>query len=313
VVNTLEGHRVLLTSSGALEGGPGPTPPLSSLALRQRILAEAALRVLDDRQPLVVELPSQLSHPLRASFFTGLDGVPWLSLTTLGGATATDPTPLESSALREPSPDEPRLGPRLYLAADNALADGETLQAVLVGNHVLRRQLFQEVAGNASYAAAQTPFLALERMRATTRWVHGNLDEIDLAAPESVTLASSSGRFSAILSNALDVPVTVKVRAIADPGLTITGGETVQLAPHGRTTVLLHASSHRRGVHHVTLEITSPGGQGWGAKDSFPMRAEQVSRVIWVIIAVGICLLFGAIVIRLVRRVMRARGGRSTT
>jgi hypothetical protein len=141
--------------------------------------------------------------------------------------------------------------------------------------------------------------------------VSDNLDQIHLAAPDSVTLASDSGRFSAILSNDLDVPVTVKVRAIADPGLTITGGETVPLDPHGRTTVLLHASTQRRGVHTVTLELTNAAGEPLGAQDEFPLRAEQVSRLIWVIIGAGVALLFATIVIRLVRRILRARPGRS--
>ena len=37
------------------------------------------------------------------------------------------------------------------------------------------------------------------------------------------------------------------------------------------------------------------------------MRAEQVSRLIWVIIGAGVALLFGAIVVRLVRRRAAAR------
>ena len=37
------------------------------------------------------------------------------------------------------------------------------------------------------------------------------------------------------------------------------------------------------------------------------MRAEAVSRLIWVIIGAGVALLFGAIVVRLVRRVLRSR------
>jgi hypothetical protein len=311
-VNTMSGRTVLLTSSGAMDGGPGPAPPQSSLALRQRVLAEAALRVLDDQQPLVVELPSDMERPLRGSFFRGLD-VPWLQLTTLSAATAVTPTHLDPSALREPSPDAPQFGERIYDAAGVTLTEGSTLQSVLTRNHVLRRQLFEEVAGNASYSASIMPLLALERMRGTAGWVHDNLDEIDLAAPQSVTLASNTGRFSAIVSNALDVPVTVNVHAIADPGLTITGGETLTLPPNGRTTVLLHASTHRRGVHNVTLQLTSRTGRPIntpGAKDQFPIRAEQVSRLIWVIIGAGVALLFAAIVVRLVRRVIGARAGR---
>jgi len=172
---------------------------------------------------------------------------------------------------------------------------------------VLHRRLFEETTGNASYSAADDPFGALARVRSTHDWVTSNLRGIALAAPEKVTLASASGRFSALVSNDLDVPVTVKVRAIADPQLHITGGERVQLPPHGRTTVLLNASTHVLGVHNVTLELTNLAGRPLGSTDQFPIRAEQVSRVIWVIIGAGVALLFAAIIVRLVRRVLRSR------
>ncbi len=312
-VNRVAGHRVLVTSTGAAQGGPGPVDAHSSLALRQRILAEAALRLLDGQQPLVVQLPTSLHRRIRPSFFSGLD-VPWLRLTTLSGATAVPPTTLEPTRLREPLPGQPQLGPGVYLSASDLLDQGQTLQAVLTDNHVLVQRLFEEVAGNASYAAAREPYLALARMRITAKWVRDNLDAIDLAAPPSVTLASTSGRFSAIVSNELDVPVTVRVRALSDTRLRISGGEQVTLPPHGRTTVLLNASTHQRGVHTVTLELTSKGGRPLvSARDTFPMRAEQVSRLIWVIIGAGVVLLFAAIFVRLTRRALRARAARRTT
>jgi Family of unknown function (DUF6049) len=112
-----------------------------------------------------------------------------------------------------------------------------------------------------------------------------------------------------LVSNDLDVPVKVKVRAHSDPRLRITGGETVELAPHGRTTVLLNASTHQLGVHTVTLELTNQVGSPIGATDQFPMRANQVSVLIWVIIGAGVALLFAAIVVRLTRRILRSRAG----
>jgi hypothetical protein len=77
--------------------------------------------------------------------------------------------------------------------------------------------------------------------------------------------------------------------------------------------VLLNASTHQRGVHTVTLELTSRGGRPLvSAHDTFPMRAEQVSRLIWVIIGTGVGLLFAAIIVRLTRRALRARAARRT-
>jgi hypothetical protein len=303
---TVAGRRVVLTSAGAAEGGPGPGDPLSPLAARQRILSEAALHLLGDQSPLVVELPTALQQRLRPSFFSGLD-VPWLRLGTVGGATAGPSVALSGLRMRTPAASGAQLGPGLFLEADRVISQGSALQAVLVHNHVLLGRLFEETTGNASYSAAQDPFGADARMRSTGAWVDGNLAGIGIAAPPKVTLASTKGHFSVLVNNDLDVPVNVRVRARSDPQLTITGGETVDLPPHGRTTVLLNASTHVLGVHTVTLELTTRGGRPLGPHDTFPMRAEAVSRLIWVIIGGGVCLLFGAIVVRLVRRVLRSR------
>lgn len=302
---TINDHKVVLSSSGAAEGGPGPVDPLSPLALRQRILSEAALRLLGDQQPLVVQLPT-LHRPLPQSFFSGLE-VPWLQLSTLDAATAGSTALLSGARLRSPVTDGLGLGPAFYPEADRVIEDGAALQSMLPDNHVLRRQIFDETTGNASYSSAEDPVAALARVRSTSSWVNGNLTGVALAAPEKVTLASATGHFSALVSNDLDVPVTVKVRAVSDPQITITGGERVQLAPHGRTSVLLTASTHVLGVHSVTLELTNLAGRPLGASETFPMRAEAVSRLIWVILGAGVALLFGAIVVRLVRRVMRSR------
>ena len=310
-VNQVAGRRAVLSSTATEQGGPGPVYARSPLALRQRILAEAAVRLLADHEPLVVELPPGLESHVRTSFFSGLD-VPWLRLTTLDGAAAVPPAPLDAQRLRVPSPSEPRLGPRVYRTADHLLADGSTLQSVLTDNHVLHERLFEAVTGNTSYAAQQEPLLALSRTRVIARWVRGNLDELGLAAPPSVTLASTSGRFSVLVSNDLDVPVTVRVQAHSDSHLKITGGDKVRLPPHGRSSVLLDASTHQRGVHSVTLELTSTDGHPLGATEQFPLRSEQVSGLIWVIIGAGVALLFAAIAVRLTRRVLRARAARRT-
>jgi hypothetical protein len=308
-VNRVDGRRLVLASTDAIDGGPGPVDPHSSLALRQRVLAEAALRVLRGRQPLVVELPPSVQHRIRPGFFSGLD-VPWLRQTTYGGATAVPSARLSSDRLRAPVAGQPELGPGVYTSARRLLGFGSILQSVLTDNHTLRMRLFEDVTGNTSYVAAEQPFLARSRIRVTEEWVRRNLDAIAVSVPESVTLASTSGRFSAILSNDLDVPVTVEVRARSADGLRVTGGESVQLPPHSRTPVLLNASTHERGVQTVTLELTNAAGRPLGASESFPMRAEQVSRLIWVIIGAGVALLFAAILVRLTRRILRARSGR---
>src|SRR5262249_10632013 len=194
-------------------------------------------------------IPEGLKQP-RPSFFTGLD-VPWLRVTSVTDATAGVDNQIEPDSLEPPDPDAPQLGPRVYASATQALDQGSTLQSVIPGNKTLRRKLFTEVAGNASYSAAEDRFGALARMESTSTWVGDNLQGITVAAPGSVTLASSSGRFSAVVSNTLDVPVTVKVRAVSDPAIHVTDSGPLQLAPHGQTNVLLKATTEVPGVHTV--------------------------------------------------------------
>ncbi len=306
VVNEVDGRRVVLASTGAAGGGPGPLNPLSPLALRQRILSEAALRFLDNGAPLVVELPSPWRSRVPGSFFSGLD-VPWLRLTTLDDATSGQPKPLDGARLRAPVTSSPGLGPEFFASVRLAIDDAVTLQSILPGNRVLHQQIFDETATNTSYAAADDPFGATARVRSTAAWVRAGLDGVTVAAPPSVTLTSTSGKFSVLVSNDLDVPVTVTVRPVADSRLKITGGETVELPANGRTSVLLDATTHVLGVHTVTLEVTNKAGTPLGSQDAFPMRAEQVSQLIWVIIGAGLALLFGAIIVRLVRRIRRSR------
>ena len=75
----------------------------------------------------------------------------------------------------------------------------------------------------------------------------------------------------------------------------------------GKMVPWRNATTHVLGVRTVTLELTNQAGRPLGATDTFPIRAEAVSRVIWVIIGAGVVLLFGAIAVRLVRRVRRSQ------
>ncbi len=81
VLGRADGTRVALSDSAALAGGPGPDARRSQLALRQRLLSEAALHALSPQRdrPVVVALPTGFNPAVGsgAAFFAGLD-VPWL-------------------------------------------------------------------------------------------------------------------------------------------------------------------------------------------------------------------------------------------
>ena len=97
----------------------------------------------------------------------------------------------------------------------------------------------------------------------------------------------------------------------------------VELAADSRTTVLLQTrTSAALGVHNVTLLLTDADGTRSGRRTGCRSGPNQVSNVIWLIIGTGVALLFGAILLRLVRRIRVAGGppsqrghrpGRATT
>ncbi len=79
-----EGHHVVVTSTAAGEGGPGPGNQTSITAMRQRLLSEAAVRFLHgDQAPLTMVVPHDW-NPSDGSgaFFSGLDA-DWLDLTSV--------------------------------------------------------------------------------------------------------------------------------------------------------------------------------------------------------------------------------------
>ena len=129
------------------------------------------------------------------------------------------------------------------------------------------------------------------------------LRTVTVEAPPAVTLSSDRGRFNATVINGLDQDITVKVRSVADNGMTISVPRKLQIPAKGRTGVLLTATARTNGVHTVSLQLTDATGRLLGSQDSFPIRTAQVSRIIWLFIACGLGLLFAAIVVRLARRV----------
>ena len=122
-----------------------------------------------------------------------------------------------------------------------------------------------------------------------------------------MTLASSSGRFAATITNRLDHPVTVQLTPLSEEPLTIDAPETIDIAAGSSTSVLLEAATDRLGVHNVELLVTDEAGTPLGSSDELPIRSVQVSQMIWVILGIGVALLFGAIAVRLVRRVRKGR------
>lgn len=302
-------HRVVLSDSGTSSGGPGPEGRSGALAMRQRILADAATRVLSvSIQPLVVSLPAHWRPgPTWSSFFEGLN-LPWLSLEPLSNAEATPPTRIAASRLVYPDEHFNReLRTPAFDSARELVAAGTTLDRVLTRNDLVSDEVTRQALTSLGYGARADNLGARQGIERATVWIESRLGEIEVEAPPSVTMSSASGKFSANLVNKLDQPVTVRIEALTDSPntLKVDGPESIELDAGAQRTVLLNARSSKVGVHQVTLVVTDVESTRLGSSDNVPLRAGQLGKTIWMILAGGGVLLFGAIAVRLVRRFRR--------
>lgn len=320
VANTA-GRKLVVTSSGAQDGGPGPGQRLSTLSMRQRILSEAALRLLNPGgKPLVALLPAGWTPRDSSGFFEGLD-VDWVHLTDVSTATERTPTAFDLADIHYPRRQAAReLDAANFIAVDALVRAGEALQNVLTENDRIASTVTDQALNAASYASRSNPDATRVRTDRSRAWIETELGRIEISAPPGVTLSGSSGKFATTITNGLDQPVTVRIEAQREGDLDIRGPATVEVDANSRATVLLRASTDTPGVHNVTLVLTDCPELAddptkcdpetvtpLGASDELPIRSAQVSKVIWLIIGTGAGLLFGAILVRLVRRVRRTR------
>ncbi len=307
-VADIGGKTVGILSTGAADGGPRPGNRFTSLQLRQRILSEAAVRLLSPgRHPLIVALPLEWEPTDPSAFFSGLE-VDWLDLTTVADATDRDGTIVEADELAYPASQQRRqLDPPSFTAADELISAGETLQNLLTLNNEVSEVVTDRALTGVSYGSRETPIAARGRLVDAQEWIDGVLGSITISAGPGVTLSGSDGGFATVIENTLDEPVTVNVVARSDGGVEIAPIQPVELAANSRSTIVLDAHAIRVGVTNVTLALTDDQGNPLGQTAELPIRSAQVSVVIWLIIGTGVGLLFLAILVRLIRRVRNSR------
>lgn len=299
-------RKLVVSSSEAASGGPAPGDPQADVPLRQRVLAEAAVRALDPAHPgLIVTLPERwrLTDPI--GFVSGLPQ-PWLQVSGLSAAMAGQVAPsVDPSALRYPaSAARDELGADRFSAAEALIRSGRTLQRVLARNDTVASEVVDEALTDVGYLARTGPRGGATSSRS---WIDTQLASIRVEGPSGVTLSGSSGRFAATLVNGLDQPITVGIRAVSDSGITISAPKSVQVAASSRMNLLLDANQADAGLHNVRLQLVDSDGDRLGASAYIPIRAAQVSKIIWLFLGLGGALLFGAIAVRLVRRIRTAR------
>lgn len=304
---------IVLVDSSASSGGPGPTPRFDALAVRQRIVSEAAVHALspDRGQPLIVSTPD-LWNPgpdwRTSNFFAGLD-LSWLHSvdvpTVLAGAgTATEQAPT-AEKLVYPHAQRAAELPQANLQATRELVrTGQVLAGLLTDNDSVDTALAKSGMLASSVRARQHPQVAQDRATSAARRVRTLMQRVRIDGPSFVTMSSQAGTFAVTLVNGLRQPITVGVEAdTGSPDLSITSPDPVTLAAGQRASVRLHATARDIGVHSVRLLPTNSKGVPVATGTRFSVRSSQVGLVIWIIMGVGAGVLLVASAIRIVRRV----------
>ncbi|MEP6814362.1 MAG: DUF6049 family protein [Marmoricola sp.] len=302
---TSSGQPLVVTDAATATGGPGPTPATAALAMRQRIVAEAALRALSGSgAPLVVALPAGWDPGTSwqtADFFRELQ-VPWLQLTGLD----TNPAvPTRARLVYPAARARAQVGPRLVAAAKRVITAAGIFADALTRPDGVAASYTRLALEATSYHSRSDAGTSLAQSLDLARSIRARLTGIRVVGSSFVTMSGGSGSFVVTLVNDLGFPVRVGIKARTDsPALKITPPEAAVLPPRQRTTVRLPAKASDIGVREVQLTPVTRKGYPVGSPITLSVRSSQVSSLIWGVMAAGGALL----VVMIVRRAFK-RGG----
>ncbi len=312
-VRLSQGSEAVLTSDVARIGGPSPSSPFDALALRQRILAEAAVHGLTGAQgrPLVVATPDRWdpgSDWQTASFFAGLD-VPWIRAVDVPTAQATSgPQDYEGKLVYSRADHRREIPVGNVLTTQELDAAGSVLAELLTRNDTIDDQVGRAAMLGTSTNVQRRPHRARVMTRRIAEQIHGQLGSVSVEGTPLVTMSSQSGNFQVTVVNELEEPVTVGIDAeTGSDELEIRAPDIVSLGPGQRASVRLAVTAKGTGVHSVLISPTTRDGRPLGRSTQVKVRSSQVGLVIWLIMGTGAAVFFAAIGARILRRVRAKR------
>jgi hypothetical protein len=310
---TVGGDVVRIAEAGLGSGGPGPTAGTRSLALRQRLLAEGLVRSRTDRtDPTLVVLPHDANPgPSAGGFFDELDR-PFVrttgSLPSTSGAVELDELLYPASQRRREVTEE------AFADADRLIELGDTLDRLLTRNDGIDSAARREALSGTSYFARDSSLAADDLVGAASAsvqgaasWFEQRLARVDVAVPRFVILGSTEGPFAMTVTNDLERPVQLGIRAATSEGLAIRAPKSIDVPAQSSRTVNLVARTSQPGVHSLVLVVTDKDGRPVRKSQDISIRSRDVGWVIWLIMGGGATLLAMAIVLRWRSRLRASR------
>ncbi len=303
--NLPSGQQLLMSDERAVTGGPAPIPARDPLALRQRVLSEAALEATkgdETPRPVVLDIPATWNpgpHWREADFFEGLK-TSWLRVAPLP---TSNTIPTYDGELAYGSEQRAKELGRSNIDATRTLTHTSgVLGRLLANDNSVTERLTGAALQASSLSARPTPRLAANQVLELDATTRAQMDDVEVTGSDFVTLSGGTGSLTVTLVNGLKQPITVGLRARADSQtVKVATPDPVSMQPGQRTTIRLQVSSGV-GVHDVTIFPVTTAGETTGTPLTFSLRTSQVGRLIWYILAAGGTLLFVMIVRRIVLR-----------
>nr|WP_281363787.1 DUF6049 family protein [Nocardioides daedukensis] len=280
----------------------------TGLTTRQRILAETSIRSLAGvTDGVVFNLPSDFDPgPMTDDFLQGLrrSYISWGDLDTTRAAS----DPVETTANYSPAETRAEVSTGTLNQARELISLGSRLASILTLNETIDADLGKLAMSSSSVHARSREADARTSLQTAIGWSQRQLGRITIDAPSFVILSSDSGAFAIKIRNRLAQPVSVTLVATSRDEISIEAPSEISLGPDSTRTVTLNANAGSIGVHPVTLRLADAEGRPFGEEEQMNVRSNTVGKVIWVILGIGVGILFLAIAIRWVRRL---RGRRS--
>lgn len=237
--------------------------------------------------------------------------VPWIAPVSLSTAASS---PVSTKVTRGPvaytrSDRRAELSPD-YLAAVRAIKGrADAFGSILIPGDPQAREYDQAILRTLSSAWRSDDTTASERLDAVSTSLATTMGRVRIAtAPGSfVTLTSHSGTVPVTVSNELDTPVRVVV-GISSQHLKLSGtGRTAEsIPPHRQIPIDVKATAQTSGVFRLDVALYTPTGQVYQRVRLF-VRSTAYGTVALLITGGATAVLMVAVVVRLVRRGMRAR------
>lgn len=306
---TDRGPLPLLVTDDLDAGVPGLD---SVVTLRQRILSEAALAVLQrgvdpDSRADAVAIVSPTWDPGPGA--TGLSATfdadyveAWILDDLL-----TRPRSAYDGVIAPASAET--LAPRALTAVADLVSAGQTLTDLTTGNDDLVAALARDAAPLLGVRWRSKPDDVVAIAGAREGEVRDELSRLTIGGPPSFTLSGTEGRFPLTISNATSHTVEVGVRIdSSNPALTIPDVDPVEIGAGERRTLTVNVDVGRQNTSTVTATLVSADGQLLGDPAVFNVRSSNVGVLIW--IAMGLAGLL--VVVAIVRRFVLRRGRGAT-